>query len=90
MTHQPGVYVPLRALFLVLNMKFQASNHLLWLYNLVCVRPGRKPRRLVFSQRGSNLTEHLPSLITTFVASCVDRIISLVSIKRKFTTLVGL
>ena len=35
-----------------LNSKFQASDHL-WLYSLVCVRPGRKPRRPVFSQRGS-------------------------------------
>ena len=35
-----------------LNPKFQASNHLLWLYSLVCVGPGRKPRRPVFSQRG--------------------------------------
>ena len=26
-----------------LNPKFQASSHLLWLYSLVCVRPGRKP-----------------------------------------------
>ena len=26
-----------------LNLKFQASNHLLWLYSLVCVGPGRKP-----------------------------------------------
>ena len=37
-----------------LNSKFQASSHLLWVYNLVCVRPGRKPQRPVFSQRGSN------------------------------------
>ena len=36
-----------------LNPKFQASSHLLWLYSLVCVRPGRKPRRPVFSERGS-------------------------------------
>ena len=36
-----------------LNPKFQASSHLLWLYSPVCVRPGRKPRRPVFSQRGS-------------------------------------
>ena len=36
-----------------LNSKFQASSHLLWLYSLVYVRPGRKPRRPVFSQRGS-------------------------------------
>ena len=26
-----------------LNPKFQASSHLLWLYRLVCVGPGRKP-----------------------------------------------
>ena len=36
-----------------LNPKFQASSHLLWLYSLVCVGPGRKPRKPVFSQRGS-------------------------------------
>ena len=35
-----------------LNPKFQATSHLLWLYSLVCVGPGRKPRRPVFSQRG--------------------------------------
>ena len=33
--------------------KFQVSSHLVWLYSLVCVGPGRKPRRMVFSQRGS-------------------------------------
>ena len=36
-----------------LNAKFQASSRLLWLYNLVCVGPGRKPGRPVFSERGS-------------------------------------
>ena len=36
-----------------LNSKFQASSHLLWLYRPVCVGPGRKPRRPVFSERGS-------------------------------------
>ena len=51
--------------FLVfLNQKFQASNHLLRLYRLICVRPGRKPQRRVFlhcssivlmnSERGQN------------------------------------
>ena len=34
--------------------KFQASSHLLCLRRLVCVGPGRKPRRPVFSERGSN------------------------------------
>ena len=38
---------------LLLNPKFQASSHLLWSYSPVCVGPGRKPRRPVFSQRGS-------------------------------------
>ena len=36
-----------------LNPNFQASSHVLWLYSPVCVGPGRKPRKLVFSQRGS-------------------------------------
>ena len=38
-----------------LNPKFQASSHFLWLYSPVCVGPGRKSRRPVFSQRGSHL-----------------------------------
>ena len=36
-----------------LYTKFQTSRHLRWLYSLVCVGPGRKPWRRVFSQRGS-------------------------------------
>ena len=36
-----------------LNPKFQDSRYFLWLHSPVCVRPGRKPRRPVFSQRGS-------------------------------------
>ena len=36
-----------------LNPKCQASSHLLWLYSPCCVGPGRKPRRPVFSRRGS-------------------------------------
>ena len=36
-----------------LYTKFPAPSHLVWLYSLVCVRPGRKSRRPVFSQRGS-------------------------------------
>ena len=42
-----------------LNPKFQASSHLLWLYSMVYVAPGRKPRRPVFSQRGSNYNDIL-------------------------------
>ena len=37
-----------------LNPKFQASSRLLWLHSLLCVGPGRKPQRPVFSQQGSN------------------------------------
>ena len=36
-----------------LNPRLQASSHLLWLYSLICIGPGRKTRRPVFSQRGS-------------------------------------
>ena len=39
--------------FYFLNPKFRASSHPLWLHNLVCVGPGRNPRRPVFSERGS-------------------------------------
>ena len=36
-----------------LNPKIQASRQILWLYSQFCVGPGWKPRRPVFSQRGS-------------------------------------
>ena len=39
--------------------KFQASSHLLWLYSLVCVGPGWKSRRPVFSQRFSYIPSSL-------------------------------
>ena len=42
----------MRSLFYI-KPKFQASSHLRWLYSPMYVGPGRKPRRLVFSQRGS-------------------------------------
>ena len=53
-----------------LNPKFQASSHLLWPYSLVCVGPGRKPRRPVFSQEahikvGVSYTEMLACLCFT-------------------------
>ena len=41
-----------------LNQKFQASSHLVWLYSPVCVGPGRKPQRLVFSEQGSNIVRY--------------------------------
>ena len=38
-----------------LTPKFQDSSDLLSLHSPVCVRPGRKPRRSAFSQRGKHL-----------------------------------
>ena len=40
-----------------LNSNFQASSHLLWLYIPICVGPGQKTRKPVFSQRGSFFKE---------------------------------
>ena len=39
----------------ILNPKFPASSHLQCLCSSVCVGPGRKPRRPVFSQCGSSI-----------------------------------
>ena len=44
---------------LYLNPKFQASSSFLSWYRSVCVGPGRKPRRPVFSRRGSYRFENL-------------------------------
>ena len=41
-----------------LKPKFQASIHFLCLYSLVCIGPPRKPRRPVFSERGSYEPPH--------------------------------
>ena len=35
----------------LLNTKFQTSSQFVWSYSLVCLGPGRKPRRPVFSQQ---------------------------------------
>ena len=48
-----------------LNPKLQASSHLLWLYSPICVGPDRKPRRPVFSQRGSFISARYMSLNST-------------------------
>ena len=49
--------VPLFSLHLIsiyfLKPEFQACSHLLWLYSLVCVRPGREHRRQVSLHRSS-------------------------------------
>ena len=49
-----------------LNLKFQASCHLLWLHSPVCIGPGRKPRRPVFSHRGSFILQFL----SQFLCNC--------------------
>ena len=41
-----------------LNPKFQASSHLLWLYSLVCVAPGRNPE-----ERFSHNEAHIKFII---------------------------
>ena len=59
-----------------LNPKFQASSHLRRLYSPVCVGPGRKPRRPVFSQRGSNLvtTRSMTMLVEDVADSYYERL----------------
>ena len=48
------------------------SPHLLWLYSLVCVGPGRKPRRQVFSQHSSYIENVLlcSASVQTFEPRC--------------------
>ena len=52
--------------FFFINPKLQASRHILQLYSPVCVGPGQKPQRPVFSQRGSccrgHFLQHVASL----------------------------
>ena len=43
--------------FYWLNTKLQTSSYNLFLYSPVCVGPDRKPRRLVFSERGPYVIE---------------------------------
>ena len=44
---------------LLSKSEIQASSYLLWLYSPVCVGPGQKPGRPVFSLRGSFRDENL-------------------------------
>ena len=47
----------------LLNLKFQSSSYFQRrLYSSVSVGPGRKPRRPVFSRRGSNKVEVKPKV----------------------------
>ena len=60
-----------------LNTKYQASSNLVWSYSPVCVGPGRKPRRRVFSQRGPYCS-HSYLITSTRQANC-SRLLNLVS-----------
>ena len=53
-----------------LTPKFQASSYLLWLYSPVCVGPGRKPRRPVFSERGSYLKPKVYATVSVYFPDC--------------------
>ena len=59
-----------------LNPRFQASSHLLWLYSPVCVGPGRKPRRPVFSKRGSMLKQRDEEYTLFHVCGTVSSMLS--------------
>ena len=48
------------------NTKFLVSSHFQWMCSPVCVRPGRKPRRPVFSQRGSSEPHHKKTCLWGF------------------------
>ena len=54
--------------------EFQASSHLLWLYNPVCIGPRRKSQRPVSSERGSFCLDqfvavHLSKVAATTIGS---------------------
>ena len=66
--------------FSFLNTKFQASSHLLWMYSLVCVRPGRKPRRPVFSERGSYIDKRRQEH-SRRTCKCTHQLLELVFLK---------
>ena len=58
--------------------KFQASSFMLSLYSLVCVRPGRKPKLLVFSCTGSiKIDKVVTMLYTVCTIQQIEFVISL-------------
>ena len=72
-----------------LNPKFQGPSHLLWLYSPVCVGPGRKPRRPVFSQRGSYIIRAAKCLIEA-VFNCISNTNNSSQTKHMFKTAIKL
>ena len=57
----------------------KASCHLVWLYSPVCVGSGRKPRRPVFSQRGSFMSLVLTNMSPGFQV-CFDLLACFISL----------
>ena len=47
-----------------INLKFQVFSHLLKLHKPVCVGPGRKPQRPIFSHRGLNMSSIVRKLFS--------------------------
>ena len=71
------VFVTRIVLFLFfLNSTFQASGLLPQWYRQVCVRPGRKPRRPVFSHHGSNSNENLLTFFYRYLISCKSMLVT--------------
>ena len=58
-------------LLLILDLKFQASSHLLWLYSPVCVEPDRKFRRWVCFEDGFALTQLMWNQVNLSVRVCL-------------------
>ena len=49
-----------------LYLKFQAYKYFKWLYSLVCVRPGQKPRNFIFHVKVHVLiVQHLPLFLAS-------------------------
>ena len=57
-----GNYVFVTRIVQSLYPKFQAYSHILWLRSPVCVGPSRKPKMLVFAQRGSYKNSYFEDL----------------------------
>ena len=57
-----------------LNVQFQASPDFLWLYNPVCVGPGRKPRKLFYlMMRHNYLFNNFANIDLSNFRPCLQR-----------------
>ena len=59
-------YTQIVQFFFFINPKLQAPRHILQLFSPVCVGPGQKPLRPVFSQRGSYCRGHFLQHVASF------------------------